>query len=65
MDPRNFGYDVRVQPNADRPYRLRAGLKTLSIVGKGITDVYLAFRFETKLTILVATNGVAGVKNLY
>ena len=22
MDPRNFGYDVRVRPNADRPYRL-------------------------------------------
>ena len=38
--------------------------KTLSIVGKGITDVYLAFRFETKLTILVATSGVARVKNL-
>ena len=43
---------------------LRVGVKTLSIVGKGITDVYLAFRFETKLTILLATSGVARVKNL-
>ena len=33
--------------------------KKLSIVGKVIPDVYL----ETKLTILVAINGVALVKN--
>ena len=37
--------------------------KKLSIVGKVIPDVYLAFRFEKKLTILVAINGVALVKN--
>ena len=32
-------------------------VKNLSIVRKGIPDVYLVFRFETKLTILEATNG--------
>ena len=40
------------------------GKKKVSIVRKGIPDAYLEFRFETKLTILVATNGVARVKNL-
>lgn len=42
---------------------LRVGVKKLYRVGRGIPDAYLAFRFGAKLTILGATNGVAGVKN--
>ena len=38
--------------------------KNTQYLEKGITDVYLAFRFETNLTSLVATSGVARVKNL-
>ena len=34
---------------------LRVGVKNLTRVGKGIQDVYLAFLFGAKLTILGAT----------
>ena len=43
----------------DRTYK-----KKLSRVAKGIPDVYLAFRFGAKWTILGATNRVALVKHL-
>ena len=54
-----LGYDRTPTGLADSG----GGGKKLSIVRKVIPDVYLAFRFETKLTILVAINGVALVKN--
>ena len=41
---------------------LEVGVKKLSRVGKGVPDMYVAFRFGAKLIILGATNGVAGVK---
>ena len=66
MDPRKFGSDVSVYdrtPNARTDSESR-GKKKLYRVAKGIPDVYLAFSFGAKLTILVATNGVARVKNL-
>ena len=39
--------------------------KKLSRVGRGMLDVYLAFHFGAKLTILGATNVFARTKNPY
>ena len=38
------------------------GIKNLSRVGNGVPDMYVAFCFGSKLAILGATNGFAGVK---
>ena len=44
------------------PYRLWSRGKKLSGVGKGVPDIYVAFRFGAKPTILWVTNGIARVK---
>ena len=40
-------------------HSLGVGVKKVSRVGKGVPDIYVAFRFGLKLTFLGTTNEVA------
>ena len=57
IDARKFGYDVSLRPLSVRPYNSGGRGKKLSRIGRGVSDVYVAFHFGAKLTILGATIG--------
>ena len=61
----NFHYEFSLWIELARRFLYNAEvsiLEKLSRVGKGVSDIDVAFRFGTKLTMLGATNGFGWVK---